>query len=147
MALKTQTKGGGSFFKAKDYVTAEAVLIEVIDYRADQPNVTFGGTRDEVVADLTIFPTADSFTGTPEPVILKRAVLTGRGVTDDLKGEVGSQIAYKLAIQPAKQAGRQPFPVWRELDVAVVEKVEEYLKVRDAAVQQALEADLPDYMK
>ena len=148
MALKTKTKGGGSFFKAKEYVNAAAVLIEVVDFKRDQPNGNFQGTRDEAIADLTIFPTAASLDGSPEPVIIKRAILTGRGLTDDLKDEPeGTQLAFKLAIQPAKKAGYQPFPVWRELDVAVAEKVEAYLETRDAAVKQALEADLPDFMK
>lgn len=145
--LKTKTKGGGAWVKLADYKHAVAVLIEVDQYLADQPNGNFQGTRDVVIADLTIFENAAALNGDVEPTIIKKAQFSGVGVTSDLEGEEGNQLAYRIEIIPSKKPGHKPFPAWRELDLSVAEKVEAYLERRDAEVKAAMEADLPDFLK
>ena len=138
MALKTKTKGGGAYFDAKEYVKAKAVLIEVHDFLKDQPNGNFEGKRDVAIADITIFPTTDSLNGDAEVVFMPRVQITGKGLTSDLEGEEGEQLAYGLEIKPNKKAGYRPFPVWRELDESVSEKVAAYLESRDAKLANAV---------
>ena len=138
MALKTKTKGGGAYFKAKDYLKAKAILIEPHEYLKDQPNGNFPGVRDVVIADVTVFPTIDSLRGESEVAFMPRVKISGGGLTSDLEGEEGEQLAYRLELKPSKTPGYQAYPVWRELDDAVADLVAEYLEKRDASVADAV---------
>lgn len=142
MAFKTKIKGGGAYFKGKDYLKAVAILVEPLEFRADQPNGNFPGTRDIVVADVTVFVNADALNGDVEPTIIKRAQISGKGLTSDLEGEEGNQLVYGLAMKPSKTPGYQPFAVWRELDESITEKVQAYYEKREADVQAAMSVDL-----
>ena len=149
MAFKTKTKGAGQFFTtgtAKNYTGSVAVLVEPLEFRPDQPNGSFAGTRDIVIADLTIFENIQALNGEVEPTILHRAQVAGRGLTSDLEGEEGNQLAYGIQIRPSTKAGYQPFACWKELDQAIAQKVEDYYIRREAEVREAMTADLPDFL-
>lgn len=118
--------------------------MEPIEFLADQPNGKFAGTRDVVIADLTLFNSVAELNGDDghDPLRLTRVRISGRGLTDDLRGEEGEQLCFGLQMKPSDKGN--PFAVWRELDEAITEKVDAWLTNRESAFAAAMAADLPD---
>lgn len=144
MALITKTQQAGDFFKAKDHLGAKAFLIEPKDILRDQPNGNFPGTRDVVVADVTVFEDDAALNGASAPTVLRRAQIVGKGLTGDLEDYLGEQLAFGIKLKPSKTPGYQPFPVWVELDVSITERIEAWINDREASVKADLASGIPD---
>ena len=146
--MRTNTTGGGTFFKPAEYADVKAIMIEPKMYLEDRPNGNFPGTRNELTADLTIFRNQESIDGNVEPEVLTNALLTNIGLTQDFanaQDRVEASV-YRLELMPASKPGYKPFFVWREVSDDVAHGVIEYAERREAEIKAALD-NLPDFLK
>ena len=61
--------------------------------------------------------------------------------------KVGKAAICALTLKPATRAGRKPFWVPKAVDKAVAEKVIAYATKREAELEAAMSAEVPDWMK
>ena len=146
--MRTNTTGGGTFFKPAEYADVKAIMIEPKMYLEDRPNGNFAGTRNELTADLTVFRNQESIDGNVEPEVLSNMLLTNIGLTQDFalaKDRVEASV-YRLELKPASKPGYKPFFCWAEVSDDVAHGVIEYATKREAEIKAALD-DLPDFLK
>ncbi|WP_018728537.1 hypothetical protein [Salinispora pacifica] len=134
----------GEFFRPAHHMNDLALLIETKSIRRNVPNTYQGvtSTRDEVVADITIFSTSESLDKGQPSKVLKGATITHKYLTPDLEAFVDKPF---LAIVTRKTFanGGSGF-VWRGTDPSVEGKVENYFTSREEAVTRAL-ANVPTF--
>ena len=140
MALKN-TVSGGKFVKMTDYADAKAILFEPKDVEEDVPNTKFGGTRDLLHTDMTVFDKAALDGG--KPVVLKNVIITEKAMVNAYKGDIRDQFVAQLKLKP-NDKGRD-FYVPVGVDDAIYEKVAAYLEQREAAIAELM-ASGPDFL-
>jgi len=147
--MRTNTTGGGTYFKPAEYADVKAIMIEPKMFLEDRPNRLKGpdATRDEMTADLTIFRNQESIDGNVEPEVLSDMLITNPGLTSDFKKPKDRvQTVYRLILKPPSQPGYKPFFCWTTVSDDVAHGVIEYAEKREAEIKAALE-DLPDFLK
>ena len=144
MALVTSAAGG--YFKAIDHTAAKAVLVESKILKTGLPN-KFDATkpRNALIADVTIFNTADELAGRVTPTILSSTQIDKDYLIDPLRGTGGTLNDAAFKIGPRTKNGNA-FGVWESLDPATIKAVEAYIEKRDAAEQADAEANLPAFL-
>lgn len=150
MALKrsSEIQGGGTFFKPADHEGAFALIVEPkvvkrdVEFTPYQKNHT--ETRDEVVADVTVFQTAADLDN-GNAVENKSMTFTHPGLVNKLSHGVGEALVGRMGKKVFK-AGSNPAWVLDDevIDDATFDKVLAFYEAREAAVQAAL-ADVPDF--
>lgn len=146
--MRTNTTGGGTFFKPAEYADVKAIMIEPKMYLEDRPNGNFPGKRNELTADLTIFRNQESIDGNVEPEVLSNMLLTNIGLTQDFENPQDRIEAsvFRLVLKPASKPGFNPFYCWTEVSDDVAHGVTEYATKREAEIKAALD-NLPDFLK
>lgn len=146
MALsRASDLAGGTYFKPADHSSALALLVEPLRLDKDVPYQPFDktapmSTRDELTANLTIFPNQDAVDGKVEPVILKGAVFTHSMLVGSLSKIIGDAMIGVIRRVPTKAGSGYAF---RDADPGTDAKVTAYYEGRDAAVAAAI-AEAPD---
>lgn len=135
---------GGTFFKAGEHMNDLALLVEPKSIARDRTHTYQGrtSTRDEVTADVTIFPTEESL-DKGAPTVIKNAVFTHGMLTSTLDKVMGGAMVGVIRKVPTKAGSGYAF---RDVDAATEGKVGNYYVNREAAVKAALESgDMPDF--
>jgi hypothetical protein len=133
---------GGTFFKPAEHMNDLAIMVEP---KSVQKNVssTYNNVtrvRDEVTADVTIFPTEESLDkGTP--TVVKNAVFTHGMLTSTLERVMGGVMVGVIRKVPTKAGSGYAF---RDVDASTEGKVGNYYVNREKAINEAL-ADVPDF--
>ncbi|MFF4510575.1 hypothetical protein [Streptomyces mirabilis] len=133
---------GGGWFKPKDNINAQAILLEVHQYERQRP--TPNGPKDSVLADVTVFQDGGALqAGTPE--VTKGQRIEQTILARDLETIVGGATIVRLEQVPPKKPGAHPAWVWRPVtDSAVRNAVVAYAEKREKAAEEAV-ADAPDF--
>lgn len=115
---------GGTFWRHKDRVAEDydAVLIEPVKVEEGVPDKKFGGVRDLVHGDVTVFPK-----GGGEPEVLGRTSFSDQFLTRDLIPAVGQKVVVKPELTPEKGAH-----VWGDVGDDALKVVGAYVDERDA---------------
>ena len=145
MKINNGTSGGGDFLKPADYVGAKGVLLEPTKILRDQPGKY--GTRDILVADVTIFNTKETLDGTEDPIYLQGVKVTGAILIKDQEDRVGKEATVgKFAALPNPKGDK---PIWavRQVDQAVFDRIVAFLERREAALEATLNEEVPEWMK
>lgn len=134
---------GGTFFKPADYMNALALMIEPKSIDQGKTH-TYGGqttVRDEVTADVTVFPTEESLDkGTP--IVIKNAIFTHGMLTSTLE-KVGVGGVMVGVIRKIPTRAGQGY-VFRDVDPLTEDKVADYYLKREARINESL-ANVPDF--
>ncbi|MEU2854119.1 hypothetical protein [Streptomyces syringium] len=135
--MDVPTQSGG-WFKPKEASSAVAILLEVKSYDRQRP--TPNGPKDSVLADISIFHSADHLdAGRPE--VFRGQRIEQTVLARDLETVVGGAVLVTVAQVPPTKPGAHPAWVWRQVsDPLVVQKVVAYADQRDAALQAAVAA-------
>lgn len=139
MALQNTKSGGGKFVKLGTWPES-VFLIEPKDVETDIPN-KFGGTRDLLHANVTVFDKAALDGGKPE--VLNNSIITEKAIVNAYKDKLGEQFVAKLKLKPNDKGRDFYIPV--TVDDAVFDKVAAYLEQREAAVAAAMNSE-PDFL-
>ncbi|MFC4089376.1 hypothetical protein [Micromonospora sp. GCM10011541] len=134
---------GGTFFKPAEHMNDLALLIEPKSLAKDRPHTYQNKTttRDEVTADVTVFPTEESLDKSA-PVVIKNAVFTHFMLTDTLqKVGMGGVTVAVIRKVPTKAGSGYAF---RDVDASTEGKVGNYYVNREKAITEAL-ASVPDF--
>ena len=145
MKINNGTSGGGDFLKPADYVGAKGILLEPTKILRDQPGKF--GTRDILVADVTIFNTKETLDGTEDPIYLQGVKVTGAILIKDQEDRVGKEATVgKFAALPNPKGDK---PIWavRQVDQAVFDRIVAFLEKREAALEATLNEEVPEWMK
>ena len=145
MKINNGTSGGGDFLKPADYVGAKGILLEPTKILRDQPGKY--GTRDILVADVTIFNTKETLDGTEDPIYLQGVKVTGAILIKDQEDRVGKEATVgKFAALPNPKGDK---PIWavRQVDQAVFDRIVAFLERREAALEATLNEEVPEWMK
>ena len=145
MKINNGTSGGGDFLKPADYVGAKGILLEPTKILRDQPGKF--GTRDILVADITIFNTKETLDGTEDPIYLQGVKITGAILVKDQEDRVGKEATVgKFAALPNPKGDK---PIWavRQVDQAVFDRIVAFLERREAALEATLNEEVPEWMK
>ena len=145
MKINNGTSGGGDFLKPADYVGAKGILLEPTKILRDQPGKF--GTRDILVADVTIFNTKETLDGTEDPIYLQGVKITGAILIKDQEDRVGKEATVgKFAALPNPKGDK---PIWavRQVDQAVFDRIVAFLERREAALEATLNEEVPEWMK
>lgn len=124
---------GGAYFKPSDWADQAAILIEPVSFRPNQPNpFEPGKTRDELVADMTVFSSDGKHK------VLERQTVTNGGLTKDLP--VGGKYLQKLGKYATKKGN--PAWIWEDAtDAKAIKAAEKYVTERDADLDDAPDLD------
>lgn len=133
---------GSGFFQAKDYTNALAVLVEPQRIEKDAPGKF--GVRDIVTADVTVFTDASQLDGTVPPLEMLGAKVTGKALVRDLESFMGKAVIARLEMLKTDKAPN-PFPVLKNVDPAVKQKVIAFATKREEA-RKAAANDAPDFL-
>ena len=144
MKLGNGTGSGGEFFAPKDYAGAKAVLLEPLKILRDQPG-NFG-TRDLLVADVTVFTTKEMLEGTEDPLVFQSVKISGSAMVKDHEDKVGKEASVGKFVGVPNKKGPHPIWVIRKVDDAVFSRVAAYVEAREAAIEAALSEDEPEWM-
>ena len=145
MKINNGTSGGGDFLKPADHQGAKGVLLEPTKILRDQPGKF--GTRDILVADVTIFNTKETLDGTEDPIYLQGVKITGAILIKDQEDRVGKEATVgKFAALPNPKGDK---PIWavRQVDQAVFDRIVAFLERREAALEATLNEEAPEWMK
>lgn len=145
MKINNGTSGGGDFLKPADYVGAKGILLEPTKILRDQPGKF--GTRDILVADVTIFNTKEALDGTEDPIYLQGVKITGAILIKDQEDRVGKEATVgKFAALPNPKGDK---PIWavRQVDQAVFDRIVAFLERREAALEATLNEEVPEWMQ
>ena len=145
MKINNGTSGGGDFLKPADHQGAKGVLLEPTKILRDQPGKF--GTRDILVADVTIFNTKETLDGTEDPIYLQGVKITGAILIKDQEDRVGKEATVgKFAALPNPKGDK---PIWavRQVDQAVFDRIVAFLERREAALEATLNEEVPEWMK
>ena len=145
MKINNGTSGGGDFLKPADHQGAKGILLEPTKILRDQPGKF--GTRDILVADVTIFNTKETLDGTEDPIYLQGVKITGAILIKDQEDRVGKEATVgKFAALPNPKGDK---PIWavRQVDQAVFDRIVAFLERREAALEATLNEEVPEWMK
>lgn len=131
---------GSTFFKPKDYETALALLVEPKEFQADVPAKDFNGnaiTRDEVIADITVFANTEALeAGTPTEILKSVKITHGMLVGTTSKILDGAMVSIVRKIPTQKGSGW----AWRDSEGDAETQVAAYYEAREEAA-----ANAPDF--
>lgn len=139
---KPSEYGGGTFFKPAEHMHDLAILIEPKRIDRGIPNTYQGRVtmRDEVTADVAIFPTSESLErGTP--TVIKNARFVHGMLTSTLEKILGGALVGVVRKVPTQAGSGYAF---RDVDPAIESMVGAYYTNRETAVAAAM-ADVPDF--
>lgn len=133
---------GGTFFKPAEHMNDLAIMVEPKRIDKNKEHTYQGRTsvRDEVVADVTIFPTEESL-DKGEPTVIKNAIFTHGMLTGTLERVIGGVMVGIVRKIPTKAGSGYAF---RDVDASTEAKVGNYYVNREAAIKAALN-DVPDF--
>ena len=134
---------GGDFLKPADHQNAMAILLEPTKILRDQPGKF--GSRDILVADVTVFKTKDTVEGTEAPLVLQAQKITGKVLVEDHEDKVGKEATVGRFVALPNSKGTHPIWAIRPVDQAVFERVAAYVAAREKALTEAMD-DEPDWM-
>ena len=145
MKINNGTSGGGDFLKPADHQGAKGVLLEPTKILRDQPGKY--GTRDILVADITIFNTKETLDGTEDPIYLQGVKITGTILIKDQEDRVGKEATIGKFVALPNSKGDKPIWAIRPVDQAVFDRIVAYLEKREAALEATLNEEAPEWMK
>ena len=137
---KASDLSGGSFFKPKENQTALALLIEPKDFQKDVPGKDYNGnpnTRDEVVADITIFGNSESLDKAEPTEIIKSTRITHAMLVGSASKVIGDAFVAVVRMIPTQNGSGYAF---RDPEGDAEDRVAAYYEKRESAA-----ADAPDF--
>lgn len=98
----TVTEKRGSYFKTKEYMNAIALIVEPKSIERDVPNEFRGEhrTRDEVLADITVFGTEESLTKGDPTEVLNNTIVTPGSLTREMGSAIGAVLLCNIRPAP-----------------------------------------------
>ncbi|OKI45127.1 hypothetical protein [Micromonospora sp. CB01531] len=135
--------GGSSFFKPGDHMNDLALLVEAKSIAKNRPHTYQGrtSTRDEVMADITVFGTLESLEKGQPTAVLKNVKVAHAMLCSDLEDSIGQP--FLGVVRKTPTAGGSGY-VFRPVDPTTEGQVAGYYQQREAAITAAV-ADAPSF--
>ncbi|ROR95532.1 hypothetical protein EDD28_0088 [Salana multivorans] len=125
-------QGGGGFFKPADHTNDLAILVEPKSIKRDQKNEYNGQItyRDELTADVTVFPNSSSLKPNGKPEVYQNMVIASKVLVSTIEHLVGTGDAVIQTV--GKPRGKNYYD-WLDPEPDAQQAVLAYYESREAA--------------